>query len=1033
MSDHHPKLINIALTQGSAAPQADKAKVTLDLQEVRARLASAQGPRYWRSLEELSNAEGFAEMLEREFPNQAASWLDPVGRRGFMKLMGASLALAGLSACTKMPEEAIVPYVKQPEDLIPGKPKYYATAMPFGGAATPVMVESNMYRPTKIEGNPQHPMSMGAADTFAQASILGLYDPDRSQTLSYLGEVRTWGNFLGEMRAPMNAQKGMQGGGLRFLTETSTSPSLAAQMKALVKTYPQAKWYSYDPVNRDSARAGAKAAFGQYVDAHYHLEGADVVVSLDADFLSGAHFPGFLRCSRDFISRRKMEKGVKMNRLYVVESTPSTTGAKADHRLPLRASEIETFARDLAEAITGQSAASPSGAGDARAKFIAAVAGDLQQSRGASVVIPGEQQPAQVHALAHSINQALGNAGRTVVYTDPVEANATEQTAALRELVDDINARKVNILVILGGNPVYNAPADFNFEEAIRKVEVSVHLSLYQDETSRLAHWHIPEAHYLESWSDARAQDGSVSIIQPLIEPLYQGKTAHEVVAAFTDQPGASSYELLQGYWKGQTSGGDFDGFWRRSLHDGFIASSALPAKSLSAKTASLPSGGAAASGNSLEVIFRPDPTIYDGRFNNNGWLQELPKPLTKLTWDNAVLISPALASARKLENRDVVEIEVQGRKVKGAIFVLPGQPENSITLHLGYGRTKTGRTGANTGFSAYALRTSAAPYFVSDASLTKTGEQYELATTQSHNLIDNKTSLTGDEAEHRELVRVASLEEFEKNPGFAHEHSEEPAPDLTLYPRYEYTEHKWGMAIDLNSCVGCNACVVACQSENNIPVVGKEQVETGRAMHWIRVDTYFEGHDLANPSTHFQPLPCMHCENAPCEPVCPVGATVHTTEGLNTMVYNRCVGTRYCANNCPYKVRHFNFLLYSDYETPSLKLMRNPEVTVRSRGVMEKCSYCLQRITAGRIAAEKENRWVRDGEVVTACQQTCPTSAIIFGNMNDPDSKVAKLKGDSRNYSLLAEVNTRPRTTYIAGVRNPHPGLAAATAGKES
>ena len=1032
MSDNDHKLINITTTKGGGTP--GQAKVTLDLQEARARLASAQGPRYWRSLEELSNAEGFSEMLEREFPNQAASWLDPVGRRGFMKLMGASLALAGLSACTKMPEEEIVPYVKQPEDLIPGKPKYYATAMPFGGAALPVMVESNMYRPTKVEGNPQHPMSMGAADTFAQASILGLYDPDRSQTLSYLGEVRTWGTFLGEMRAPMNAQKGMQGGGLRFLTETSTSPSLAAQIKALVKAYPQAKWYSYDPVNRDAARAAAKAAFGQYVDAHYQLEAADVVLSLDADFLSGGQFPGFVRYSRDFISRRKMEKGVKMNRLYVVESTPSTTGAKADHRLPLRASEIETFARDLADAIAGQSAASPASNGDARSKFLAALARDLQQSRGTSVVIPGEQQSAEVHALAHSINQTLGNAGKTVVYTDPVEVNPTEQTAALRELVDDINARKVNILVILGGNPVYNAPADLNFEEAIRKVQVSVHLSLYHDETSRLAQWHIPEAHYLESWSDARALDGSVSIIQPLIEPLYQGKTAHEVVAAFTDQPGVNSYDLLQTYWKGQAGGGDFDGFWRRSLHDGFIASTVLPAKTFSAKAAAPPSGSAAAAAGDLEVIFRPDPTIYDGRFNNNGWLQELPKPLTKLTWDNAVLISPALASARKLENRDVVEIEVQGRKVKGAIFVLPGQPENSITLHLGYGRTKTGRTGANTGFSAYALRTSAAPYFVSGAHLTKTGDQYELATTQSHNLIDNnKTSLTGDEAERRDLIRVASLEEFEKNPGFAHEHSEEPSPDLTLYPKYEYTEHKWGMAIDLNSCVGCNACVVACQSENNIPVVGKEQVEVGRAMHWIRIDTYFEGHDLANPSTHFQPLPCMHCENAPCEPVCPVGATVHTTEGLNTMVYNRCVGTRYCANNCPYKVRRFNFLLYSDYETPSLKLMRNPEVTVRSRGVMEKCSYCLQRITAGRIAAEKENRWVRDGEVVTACQQTCPTNAIIFGNMNDPDSKVAKLKGDTRNYSLLADVNTRPRTTYIAGVRNPNPDLAAATAGKES
>ncbi len=1029
MSDHHDELIQITAGGGKLAPPAAE-KPRLELKDVQARLASAQGPRYWRSLEELSNSEGFSEMLEREFPNQAGSWLDPVGRRGFLKLMGASLALAGLTACTKMPEEAIVPYVKQPEDLVPGKPKFYATAMPFAGAATPVLVESNMYRPTKVEGNPQHPMSMGAADPFAQASILGLYDPDRSQTLSYLGETRTWGNFLGAIRAPMNAQKGMQGAGLRFLTETSTSPSLAAQIGALLKAYPQAKWYSYDPVNRDAARAGSKAAFGQYVDAHYHLEAADVVLSLDADFLSGAQFPGFLRCSRDFMARRKMEQGVKMNRLYVVESTPSTTGAKADHRLPLRASDIETFARDLSAAVTGTPAAAGAG-GDARAQFIAAVARDLQQSRGASVVIPGELQTAAVHALAHSINQALGNAGKTVMYTEPVEVNPGEQTARLRELVDDLNANKVNILVMLGGNPVYNAPADFNFEQAIRKVEVSVHLSLYHDETSRLSQWHIPEAHYLESWSDARAQDGSVTIIQPLIEPLYQGKTAHEVVGAFSDQPGVNSYDLLQAYWKAQPGAGDFDGFWRRSLHDGFVSSTVLPFKNISAKadsgSASPANGAPAAAAGGLEIIFRPDPTIYDGRFNNNGWLQELPKPLTKLTWDNAVLISPALASARKLENRDVVEVELQGRKVKGAIFILPGQAENSVTLHLGYGRTKTGRTGANTGFSAYTLRTSAAPYFAGDATLAKTGDEYLLASTQSHNLIDNKRSLTGEEAEHRDLIRVASVEEFEKNPGFAHEHSEEIPRDLTLYPNYEYTENKWGMAIDLNSCVGCNACVVACQSENNIAVVGKEQVDLGRALHWIRVDTYFEGHDLANPATHFQPLPCMQCENAPCEPVCPVGATVHTTEGLNTMVYNRCVGTRYCSNNCPYKVRHFNFLLYSDYETPSLKLMRNPEVTVRSRGVMEKCTYCLQRITAGRIASEKENRPVRDGEIVTACQQTCPTSAITFGNMNDPESKVSKLKAGARNYSLLADVNTRPRTTYIAGVRNPNPELEAA------
>jgi molybdopterin-containing oxidoreductase family iron-sulfur binding subunit len=986
-------------------------KGKLDLEQVRAQVAATKGPEYWRSLEELAGSPEFQEMLHREFPKGASEWLDAVSRRGFLRLMGASLALAGMTACTKQPPEPIVPYVKQPEDVIPGRAKFYATAMTLAGYGKPLLVESQMGRPTKVEGNPEHPASLGGTDIFAQASILEMYDPDRSQTVTYLGDVRSWGAFLQTIRGALNAQKSFGGAGIRLLTQAISSPTLADQIRDFLQLYPQAKWHQYEPINRDAVWEGSKLAFGEAVETQYRLEHADVILSLDADFLD-AGFPGFTRYARDFAKRRDPDSGT-MNRLYVVESVMSPTGARADHRLPLRYSEVEGFARALAAKLGAGPAGS--GASGEAARWIDALAEELQQHRGSCVVIAGEQQSPAVHALAHSLNQALGNAGRTVVYTQPVHSNPVNQVESLRDLVADMRAGKVDFLVILGGNPAYDAPADFDFADALKntKIPIRVHLGLYQNETAALCQWHVNEAHYLEAWSDVRAYDGTASIVQPLIAPLYDGKSAHEFLGALMGQADAQGYELVRAYWRKQSGAADFETWWRRSVHDGYIAGSAFPVKSLTAKSIS---GEPPAEQPGIEVTFRRDPAVHDGRFANNGWLQELPKPMSKMTWDNPVWISPKTAESLGVRSEDVVEISLQGSTARAAVWVQAGHPDNAITLFLGYGRTRAGRAGTGMGFDFYPLRTTHGMRHAAGAHIRKTGDTYKLATTQGYQTMDTPIGA-------RPLVRAADLEEYRKEPGFAKE--EQPSAGLTLYPDYGYKqkEYAWGMAIDMNACVGCNNCMLACQSENNVPVVGKEQVVRGRHMHWLRVDAYYQG-DRSNPKAYFQPVPCMQCENAPCEVVCPVGATVHSSEGLNDMVYNRCVGTRYCSDNCPYKVRRFNFLLFQDWNTQQYKMMRNPDVSVRSRGVMEKCTYCVQRINQGRIEAERADRTLRDGEVQTACQQSCPADAIVFGNLNDPSSRVSKLKARNLNYGLLADLNTRPRTTYLATIRNPNPRL---------
>jgi MoCo/4Fe-4S cofactor protein with predicted Tat translocation signal len=1003
-------------------------KGKLTLTSVRAELDSVpegSGPEYWRSLEELAGNPAFQEALHREFPKGASEWVDSVSRRGFLQVMGASMALAGMTGCVRLPLEPIVPYVRQPEEVIPGRPMFYATAMTLGGYASPLLVESHLGRPTKIEGNDRHPASLGGTDIFAQASILGMYDPDRSQSVVSMGDQRSWQSFVTAIRGPLNSQKNLQGAGIRILTPTISSPTLADQLRNFLKIYPQAKWHVYEPINRDNVLEGAKLAFGQPVETRYDFEKADVIVSLDADFLY-AGFPGNVRYIRDFAKRRNPDG--KMNRLYVIESTPTTTGAKADHRLSLRAAHVEGFARSLGSEL-GLKAGVPKVEPE-HAKFATAVAEELKNHRGSSLVVAGDHQPPSVHNLAHSINQALGNVGKTVLYSDSVDASPVNQTGSIKDLVADMHTGKVDLLVILGGNPAYEAPADLDFAGTLKNggVPLRVHVGLYQNETAELCQWHVNQAYELEAWGDARAFDGTVSIIQPLIAPLYNGKSAMEFVALLSGQADATGYDLVRAYWQKQHSGSDFDAFWRKSLHDGWIEGTAFQSKQIAAKAANEEDSLYTLTEGAIELNIRRDPTIYDGQFANNGWLQELPKPMTKLVWDNAILIGPKMAERLQIKVEDVVELSLGGnggneKKITGPVWVQAGHPDNSVTVTLGYGRTRAGRVGTAQGFNAYTLRTTAAPWIATGLQIRKTGDTYKLCSTQGYQTMDTPNGDT------RPLVRETTLEEYRKEPNFAQE--EEPAPGLTLYKPYPYKEeaYAWGMAIDLNSCVGCNNCMIACQSENNIAVVGKEQSVIGRHMHWIRIDTYYQG-DRDNPKAYFQPVPCMQCENAPCEVVCPVGATIHSSEGLNDMVYNRCVGTRYCSNNCPYKVRRFNFLLFQDWETPQYKMMRNPDVSVRSRGVMEKCTYCIQRINEHKIDAEtasvREGKEIKvnDDELKTACQQSCPAGAIIFGNLNDPDSRVSKLKAQSRNYSLLGELNTRPRTTYLAEVSNPNPEL---------
>ena len=1113
---------------------------------LRNKILDQSGKEYWRSVEEFVDAPEFEKFVKEEYPAHAEEWADGLSRRNFLKVMGASLAFAGLSGCVIQPAEKIIPYVRQPEEIIPGKPLFYSTAMSLGGVGVGLLALSREGRPTKIEGNPEHPGSLGATDIMAQASILQMYDPDRSQELTFRSNPSTWQNFMTSVRASVDELRGDGGAGIRFLAETTTSPTLVAQFNQIFSELPNARLVQYEPLNKDNAAAGAKMAFGTPAQAVYKFDQATRVLSLDADFLSSFN----VRYVKDFVKARTIsEEKKEMNRLYTIETTLSITGAKSDHRLAVKPSQMTEIAKAVAAAV-GVSGATSTYAENAQ--WINAVAKDLLENRGKSIVVAGANQPPVVHALANAINQTLGNVGTTITYVEPLQPNADVlQMDGLRQLVQEIDAGAVKMLIILDANPVYNTPFDLKLNaERMNKIPVRVHTGLYADETAELCHWHIPAKHFLEMWGDARAYDGTVSIVQPLIEPLYEGKSLYEVVQVFArENYDKKDYDIVKEFWQkqgfanaaragaatasaganasgntsaqpgsmgargtdaasaaaginqtsqtagasSQMAGGSqpgstvtqtgsttqspnsgqltagagastqnrsasmtviggpnispapksFDDQWKKVVHDGLVPNSAAAAKTVSVNTAFLAQNFPAANTGSgeLEISILPDPSVHDGRFANNGWLQELPKPLTKTTWENVALVSPN--TARRLGFNqdtddkgmaggeegtafintkggnlfsDVVTLSCNGAEIKAGVpvWIAPGQPDDVVTIFTGYGRTRAGRVGTDIGYNAYDVCKSDA-LWSGRGDMKARGEQTTISSTQTH-----------FNMEGRDILRVFDVEKFKADPEMGHQHNEY---DKTMYgsskPGGEFQQHysenhRWAMAIDLNNCVGCNACVIACQSENNIPVVGKEQVGRSREMHWMRIDTYYTGDDLNNPATtSFQPLLCQQCEQAPCEPVCPVHATVHSAEGLNDMVYNRCVGTRYCSNNCPYKVRRFNFLLYQDWDTPQYKLMRNPEVTVRSRGVMEKCTYCTQRIAFARIEARKDNRKVRDGEVQTACQTVCPANAITFGDLNDTESQVYKLKQDHRNYNLLNDLNTQPRTTYLAALKN--------------
>ncbi len=986
----------------------------LNLDKLRARLAATGGRAYWRSLEELAETEEFQDYLKHEFPAGADTWTDPVGRRRFLQLMGASIAFSGVTACVRQPDEKLVPHVKAPEEVIPGRPLFYASAYPLGGYGQGILVESHDGRPTKIEGNPRHPASLGATTVWAQASVLELYDPDRLTVIESGGRPRSWEAFSALLLSEVERFRISGGRGLRLLTGTVTSPTLGAQLRTLLAGLPEARWHQYEALPGDSARESSVIAFGRPLDVSFRLDRADRIVSLDADFLFEG--PAAVRYTKDFTARRRVEDGAEqMNRLYVVESSPTLTGTMADHRLAAPAGRIPHLARGLARRL-GLETAGAEELGAREAAWLDAVAEDLSSHRGRALVIAGAYQPAPVHALALAMNEVLGALGTTAIVTEPAEVESVHQMTSLSELVDAMNRGEVETLLILGGNPVYAAPADLNFAEALGRVTLRIHLTTHANETSALCHWRVPESHYLEAWGDIRSFDGTASVIQPLIEPLYPSRSAIELLGLMLGSDGPlNGYELVRRHWQAQQgTEGEFERWWRRTLHDGVVAGSESKPQAVTVERGRVldsltalpsPSGG-------IEVMLRPDPHVLDGRYANNGWLQEAPKPLTKLTWDNAVLMAPATAEALGVVSEQLVEVRVGEVAVQGPVWVQPAHAPGSVTIHLGYGRTVAGRVASGTGFDAHALQSSRQPWTVPEAQIQPLGEKRRLACTQDH------YSMEG-----RHLVREGSLEQYRRDPEFAKKLVPETDPKALLYPGFEYTGHAWGMAVDLSACIGCNACVVACQAENNIAVVGKDQVLNGREMHWIRIDRYYAG-PLDEPGTLHQPVMCQHCENAPCETVCPVAATVHSHEGLNDMVYNRCVGTRYCSNNCPYKVRRFNYFLYSDWDTETLKLQRNPDVTVRSRGVMEKCTYCVQRINAAKIQARLEERPLRDGEIRTACQQVCPADAIVFGDLNDPDSAVAKLKRSARNYGILTELQTLPRTTYLARITNPNPRL---------
>jgi MoCo/4Fe-4S cofactor protein with predicted Tat translocation signal len=1023
---------SLPVVQGSAASATTAVAAT-----------EAPPPRRWRSIEEKLGSPALSAAAAREFPPGASELGDGVSRRGFMRLVGTSAAIAGIGTACSKPNEKIVPFVRRPEEMTPGNALHFATSFALEGFASGLLVESHEGRPTKIEGNPIHPASLGTATVFEQALLVNLYDNDRARQLTRKGDPIAWRTLLTEVAEHAVRLSANGGERLRFLGEPTASPVIGDLRRRILERFPKAKFVSYSALSGDAAGQGAQLAFGRPLQIRHDLARATAIVSLDADFLGEG--PEQLRLSRAFASRR--DPGANMNRLYVVEPAMTVTGMVADHRLRLRGLDVAAFASALARELAASpgfetlaplaAAVKTDGVAPWDARWLSAAARDLARNRGRCLVIAGRRQPAAVHALVAAINVSLGNLGATVSWTAPVLADSPSGPAALFDLKGEIAAGTVDTLVVTARNPVYTAPVDFKLGELLRKIPNSIYHTLYEDETAAACNTLVPAAHPLESWCDGRAVDGTISIAQPLIAPLWGGITEIEVLAAFLGEGDLGAHQIVRRFWEGRSSslrsGLDlFDHTWEKWLADGIIPDTAEePVTDLAVDGAALAKavapllgrriGAGGDTNNGVEIAFVADPKVHDGRFANNAWLQELAHPITKLTWDNAALISPATAGKLNLVTGDLVEITHRQRTIEAPVMIQPGHADEAITLSLGYGRSGAEKVGHGVGFNAGLLRHGDAPWFDRGATLVRTGGGYKFAITQDHWSMSPDGRTTPEPA--METTLSGLLKEGSK---FNNEIEGRRGMPTTIHTPHDYSHeaYKWAMAIDLNKCTGCSACVVACQAENNIPVVGKENVAKGREMQWIRIDRYFTG-SIDDPEVINQPVACVHCETAPCEYVCPVNATVHSDEGLNEMVYNRCIGTRYCSNNCPYKVRRFNFLEYNGEVTGAAMMRMNPEVTVRSRGVMEKCTYCVQRIERKRIETRIEKRTIQDGELQTACQQGCPSDAIVFGSLNDPGSRVSRLHADPRRYDLLHELGTRPRTAYLARIRNPNPELA--------
>jgi len=996
---------------------------------------------YWKSLNELAKNEEYQKFAEREFPEDASEMTDQVSRRSFLRVMGASIALAGFASCRK-PVQKILPYSQQPEDVVIGNPNYYATSMPFQDAVTGLIVENNEGRPSKLEGNTDHPSSRGKTNIYHQAGILGMYDPDRSRHPRHNNSKVSLDDF--STFAAEHFENRQQS--ILFISEANSSPTYNRLKENVSSEFPNSRWVTYEPFGEDNSIEGTNLAFGQRLRIQNHFDNARLVVSLDDDFMSpSAHKNSVENAQRISASRRVRSTDDSMSRIYSVENSYTNTGSFADHRLRLKSSEIEAFtfalANKLSENVSGLSAFNGASNALVGHEWISKLSDELLQNRGESIVSIGAEYSPAAHAAVAAINTALDNSGNTVTYHQlPFRSDQNEQEA-FADAITEMTAGQYDTVVFIGTNPAYTAPADLEFEESLANVDTKIHLSDYFDETSKLCDFHVNRAHFLEAWGDGLSYTGHRSIIQPQILPLFDGMSEVEFIGTILTGEQANGYELVQQTWN-EYYPTNFTRRWNSILHDGIDEESGFETE-----TVSLQNGFAAdiqpqlnvEITDGIEINIKPDPTLFDGRFANNGWLQELPDPMTKITWDNVALMSPATAITlgispeRSFSSNDVplVRINAGESSIEIAAWIQPGHADDSITLYTGYGRQNVGRVADGVGVNTYPLRISNAMFYQA-ADVSDTGQKYEIACVQDHHNLEG-----------RDMVRSATLEEYNENPDFAtfesfhgfevpgNKEAKEIGDDrgpVSLFNEQYGPDHQpqWGMAIDLNACFGCGVCTIACQAENNIPVIGKREVGRRRIMHWIRTDRYYEG-DPDNPKVYHQPVPCMHCELAPCEEVCPVAATTHSEDGMNQMTYNRCIGTRYCANNCPFKVRRFNFFNYAkEYLTTGddpeiIQMAMNPEVTVRFRGVMEKCSYCVQRVSRAKIDSRIKtgSRKPADGTVQTACQQACPSSAISFGDLTDRESVVSQDKMNERNYVMLEEINVRPRTSYLGKLRN--------------